>query len=304
MNSVRLLIIAAIILCLPGIAHARQWGVHLASYKMEANARNGWAELTQATPGLLAGLVPYYSVVDIPGKGRFIRLIAGPLPSQQAADALRREFERHGVYAAARVLPALRTPPHLQTASLAPAQARPIARKPAAAPPAPAKYVPTKYTPAKSPTPKKQLARQVRPAIDPLPFAGENLQVRIRPVSRTDLAGMQANPVCVSSPEQSCPVTSEELAAMARPRSSGSGLSSGAYGAYDDAYPQPAASISLHSDTLAKNSRDNSELGPGGEDTSPEFAGVAIGTNRVTITPGVCRQGDDLGPYAGIGVSF
>ncbi|TVM26745.1 hypothetical protein, partial [Oceanidesulfovibrio marinus] len=70
------------------------------------------------------------------------------------------------------------------------------------------------------------------------------------------------------------------------------------------AYQQPAASISLNSDTLAKNRRHNSELGPGGEDTSPEFAGVAIGTNRVTITPGLSRQGDDSGPYPGIGASF
>lgn len=309
MNSVRLAIIAAIILFLPGIAHARQWGVHLASYKLEANARTGWAELTHATPDLLAGLAPYYSVVDIPGKGRFIRLIAGPLPSEQAANALRRKFERHGVYAAARVLPALRTPPHLQTASLAPAQARPAEHQPVRSQAAPtkqatAKSAPAKYTPAKPAPLKRQLAKKARPAIDPLPYVGENLKVRIRPVSHDDISGMHQNPVSVSHPEQASPATPEELAALARPHSSGNGLSSGAYGPYDAAYSEQSATISLHSDSLAKNSRNDSDLGPGGEDNAPEFAGVAIGNKRVSITPGICRQGDDVGPYAGIGVSF
>lgn len=51
--------------------------VHLASYRDAGTLARGWAELQAAEPSL-AGLEARYEAVDIAGRGRFLRLKAGP----------------------------------------------------------------------------------------------------------------------------------------------------------------------------------------------------------------------------------
>jgi hypothetical protein len=42
-------------------------------------ARAGWEALSQRYAGLMRGMSPYFEAVTIPGKGRFVRLKAGPV---------------------------------------------------------------------------------------------------------------------------------------------------------------------------------------------------------------------------------
>ncbi len=63
----------------PDMAGARSLmhAVHLASYRDVQTLAQGWAELQAAEPSL-AGLEARYVAVDLPGRGRFLRLKAGP----------------------------------------------------------------------------------------------------------------------------------------------------------------------------------------------------------------------------------
>ncbi|WP_051013668.1 hypothetical protein [Pararhodospirillum photometricum] len=58
-------------------------GVHLASYKSEAAAREAWKDLTRRFP-TLQGLSPRVVQTDLGAKGVFMRLEAGPVSSPQA----------------------------------------------------------------------------------------------------------------------------------------------------------------------------------------------------------------------------
>jgi hypothetical protein len=68
--------------------------VHIASYRSEEAARNGWTQLRRAHPQLLGNLQPDVARVNLgAGKGVFFRLMAGPLPSQAEADRICRELK-------------------------------------------------------------------------------------------------------------------------------------------------------------------------------------------------------------------
>gem|GEM_PF-4437419 len=62
--------------------------LHLASYKSEAAARRGWEQLSRQAQGRLEGMSPVIREVDIPGRGHFVRVMAGPVSS--AADGRER----------------------------------------------------------------------------------------------------------------------------------------------------------------------------------------------------------------------
>ena len=68
--------------------------VHIASYRSEEAARNGWMQLRRAHQALLGNLQPDIARVNLgSGKGVFFRLMAGPLPSQADADRICRELK-------------------------------------------------------------------------------------------------------------------------------------------------------------------------------------------------------------------
>jgi TPR repeat protein len=80
---------------------ARQTGavmVHLASYRYVENAETGWNELLGKHGDLLGGLGPMINRVEIPGKGTFYRLKAGPVDSLDAAKRLCAGLKARGAY--------------------------------------------------------------------------------------------------------------------------------------------------------------------------------------------------------------
>jgi len=62
--------------------------VQLASLKDQADAQATWSRLQKKFPDLLNGLTPHYEKVEIPNKGTFVRLQAGPLKDRAAAQSL------------------------------------------------------------------------------------------------------------------------------------------------------------------------------------------------------------------------
>lgn len=62
--------------------------IQLASLKDQAQAQATWGQLQKKYADILGDLTPAYERVDIPGKGTFIRLQAGPLKDRNAAQAL------------------------------------------------------------------------------------------------------------------------------------------------------------------------------------------------------------------------
>ncbi len=69
---------------LPG----RVFAVHLASYRDRNLAKISWRDLVQKQPRLLGELTPVLARVELPGKGTFYRLKAGPFATRRAADAV------------------------------------------------------------------------------------------------------------------------------------------------------------------------------------------------------------------------
>jgi len=59
--------------------------VRLASYRTEALAKAGWADLKKRFPAELGRLSPRTRKVKVRDKGTFVRLYAGPLPGRSAA---------------------------------------------------------------------------------------------------------------------------------------------------------------------------------------------------------------------------
>lgn len=74
--------------------------LHLASYKEQANAERGWRELSGANSDLLGGARPIVRRVDVPGKGLFYRLYAGPVADMENARALCAALKARNIYCA------------------------------------------------------------------------------------------------------------------------------------------------------------------------------------------------------------
>jgi hypothetical protein len=74
--------------------------MHLASYKNPANAERGWKQLSAANADLLGSARPIVRRVDIPGKGVFYRLLAGPMASTADAKALCTALKARKLYCA------------------------------------------------------------------------------------------------------------------------------------------------------------------------------------------------------------
>jgi hypothetical protein len=61
--------------------------LHIASYRTEASAMQGWQEVTSKNKALLANLKPIVRRVDLGQKGIFYRLMAGTFSSLSEAEA-------------------------------------------------------------------------------------------------------------------------------------------------------------------------------------------------------------------------
>ena len=76
------------------------FGVHLASYRTLADARDGWRKLQRENPDELGLLEPRIETAAIPEQGVFMRLIGGGFSSQEKAAALCASLDPRGVYCA------------------------------------------------------------------------------------------------------------------------------------------------------------------------------------------------------------
>ena len=74
------------------------YAVHLASYRATAGAQRGWEILSNDLSDILGSAQPITKGVDIPGKGYFVRLLAGPYDSHGAASATCAEIKNRGEY--------------------------------------------------------------------------------------------------------------------------------------------------------------------------------------------------------------
>lgn len=102
------------------VAAETQWGVHLASYRTRANALAGWHQILAGRHEFLSGLEHHLVPVSLPGKGEYLRLVAGPMQGREQALALADALQNRGDYAEAMPLdlgaspatspPAARTP--------------------------------------------------------------------------------------------------------------------------------------------------------------------------------------------------
>ncbi|WP_374764611.1 SPOR domain-containing protein [Yunchengibacter salinarum] len=64
-----------------------QFGMHLGSYRSRGQVPEAWNRMKSTFVGELQGMTPRVYVQSQEGIGTFLRLIAGPLPSEQAARA-------------------------------------------------------------------------------------------------------------------------------------------------------------------------------------------------------------------------
>lgn len=74
------------------------YGVHLASYRTEEDARAGWRKLQRDNPDELGLLEPRTEWVTIEGRGDFIRLIGGGFSSRAKAEALCETLKTKGLF--------------------------------------------------------------------------------------------------------------------------------------------------------------------------------------------------------------
>ncbi len=81
-------------------APAMLFGVHLASYRKEDEAREGWRKLQRENPDELGLLEPRLETVNVPERGPFLRLIGGGLSSREKAEALCSNLKIKGLYCA------------------------------------------------------------------------------------------------------------------------------------------------------------------------------------------------------------
>ncbi len=78
------------------------YGLHLASYQRAEKAEEGWDILQEQYADLLTSLSARGHAVDLPGKGRYIRLIAGPFPTEGEAESRCAAFEERDEYCVVR----------------------------------------------------------------------------------------------------------------------------------------------------------------------------------------------------------
>lgn len=76
------------------------YGIHLASFGSEVNARRGWKELQAQHPDLLDGKTLALRSVELGDRGTFVRLIAVPYANSAAARAVCRDLQRRSQYCA------------------------------------------------------------------------------------------------------------------------------------------------------------------------------------------------------------
>ncbi|MCI5044766.1 MAG: SPOR domain-containing protein [Aquisalinus sp.] len=74
------------------------FALHLASYRNEQNASSGWNQLSRQFEMYLGGLEPRLRIIDIPAKGTFFRLLAGPYSSRAEASSACEELKALGTY--------------------------------------------------------------------------------------------------------------------------------------------------------------------------------------------------------------
>ena len=82
----------------PAAATADAFSLHLASYRRQQDAVDGWAALRAQAPGVLSGLMPGTSRFTRGADGEFIRLKAGPIPTRSEANALCAQLRAGGLY--------------------------------------------------------------------------------------------------------------------------------------------------------------------------------------------------------------
>ncbi|MEL6213887.1 MAG: SPOR domain-containing protein, partial [Pseudomonadota bacterium] len=76
------------------------YGVHLASYRMTDEAREGWRKLQRENPDELGLLEPRVEQVSVNGRGVFLRLIGGGFSSEDKAEALCKRLKSKNLYCA------------------------------------------------------------------------------------------------------------------------------------------------------------------------------------------------------------
>lgn len=74
------------------------WGVHLASYRGQEEARAGWRKLQRENPDELGLLEPRIERVSVTDKGVFLRLIGGGFASEEKANKLCTTLVAKGLY--------------------------------------------------------------------------------------------------------------------------------------------------------------------------------------------------------------
>ncbi len=73
-------------------------GVHLASYKSESVAHEGWKNLLAKYPRQLGGMQPRFVKASVTGKGTFWRVLVGPVGSQSQAQQFCQGLKAAGQY--------------------------------------------------------------------------------------------------------------------------------------------------------------------------------------------------------------
>ena len=76
------------------------YGIHLASFGSEANARKSWLQLQAQFPDLLSGKNLALRSVDLGDRGVFVRVVAVPFADSAAARTVCRDLERRAQYCA------------------------------------------------------------------------------------------------------------------------------------------------------------------------------------------------------------
>lgn len=61
------------------------YAARLAAFRTRAEAEATWRKLQAANAGLLSGVAPRFENVDLGARGKWVRLMTGPLPTQAAA---------------------------------------------------------------------------------------------------------------------------------------------------------------------------------------------------------------------------
>jgi hypothetical protein len=85
-----------------GVNGAAGYGIHLASYGDEADARDGWAALQSRYPDLLGGKRLALKAVSLGDRGTFVRLMAVPYADSAAAGAACADLQRRAQYCVVR----------------------------------------------------------------------------------------------------------------------------------------------------------------------------------------------------------